>query len=113
MLFDQRRMALAGHGAEADGQLLHDVEDRDQHNLQEQQAVAPLRAALRRGDDAARVGVGEHDHDAGPGDREKTPPVESGRSQRVDGHQRGALCAEEEPLSDWCTTLRLEASLVP
>ena len=96
MLLDQRRMALACNGAEADSQLLHDIEDRDQHNLQQQQAIAPLRAALRRGDDAARVGVGEHDHDAGPGDGEKTTPVESGRSDGFDGHRRGTFARKRK-----------------
>ena len=98
MLLDQRRMALAGDGAEADGQFLHDIEDGDQDDLQKQQAIAPLRAALRRGDDAARVGVGEHDHDARPGDGEKSPPVESGRSDGFDGHRRGTFARRKNPV---------------
>ena len=94
MLLDQRGVALAGHGAEADGQLLDDVEDRNQDDLQKQQAVAPLRAALRRGDDAARVGVGEHDDDARAGDGEKAPPVEGGGRKGVGGHRGAAFGAD-------------------
>ena len=68
-------VALAGRHAEPHRQLLDDVEDRDQQELQRQQPVAPLRAALRRGDDAAGVGVGEHHHQTRPGDDEEAPPT--------------------------------------
>ena len=82
MLLDQSRVSLAGHRAEPHRQFLNDVEDRDEEELQRQQAVAPLRAALRRGDDAAGVGVGQHDDDAGPGDDEEPSPVEGKRRDR-------------------------------
>ena len=50
--------------AEAQGELLHDIEDRHQHQLHQQQPIAPLGPALRRRDDAAGVGVGQHDDEA-------------------------------------------------
>ena len=75
-LEDQPGVALAGRRAEPHRQLLHDVEDRDQQELQRQQAVAPLRAALGGGDDAAGVGVGQHHDQAGPGHDEETAPAE-------------------------------------
>ncbi len=76
MLLDQFRMALARHRAKPHRQFLDDVKDRDEHDLQQEQAVAPLGAALRRSDDAARVRVRQHDDDAGSGDDEEPSPVE-------------------------------------
>ena len=67
---DQLAVAAAGEDAQPDGQFLHHVEDRDQHELQQQQPVAPLHAALPGGDHAADVGVGQHHHQA----RARTPP---------------------------------------
>src|SRR5271166_1525921 len=86
LLLDQFRVSLAGHGAKADGQLLHEVENGDQNELQQQEAIAPLGAALRRRDHAAGVGVGQHHHNAGAGDGEEAAPAEGGRSESVDGH---------------------------
>ena len=94
-------MSLSGHGAEADGQLLHDVEDRDQNELQQKQAVAPLRAALRRRDDAAGVGVGQHHDNAGAGDGEEAAPAKGGRSESADSHGRETWRQEREHIPDW------------
>ena len=64
-------MAAAGVDAEPHGQLLNHVEHRNQQQHQGQQAIAPLRAALGRRDDIAGVGVGQHDDEAGPPDRDR------------------------------------------
>ncbi len=85
----QLRVALASDHAEPHCQLLHEIEDRDQQELQQQQPVAPLRAALRRGDEAAGVGVGEHDDDAGSGDEQKAPQIEAEGAPRGDGGDSG------------------------
>jgi hypothetical protein len=79
LLADHLRVALAADDAKPNRQFLHHVEDGDQHHLQQQEAVAPLRAALRGGDQAARVGVGEHDDDARPGDEGESSPAEARR----------------------------------
>ena len=68
-LLDQFAVALAGEDAQPDGQFLNHVEDRDEHQLQKQQAVAPLHAALAGGDDAADVSVGQHDDETRAQDR--------------------------------------------
>ena len=56
-------MAAAGEDAQTDGQFLHHVEDRHQDQLQDEQPVAPLHAALARGDHAADIGIGQHHHE--------------------------------------------------
>jgi hypothetical protein len=63
-----------------DREFLHDVENWHQQELEQQQAVAPLDAALPGGDDAADVGVGEHDHDPRTEDREKGQAASTGAS---------------------------------
>ncbi len=68
---DQFAVAAPGEDAEPHGELLHHEEDGDEQNLQQQQAIAPLHAALAGGDDAADVGVGQHDHDPGPEHRDE------------------------------------------
>ena len=70
-LADQLAMPFLGHQSEAHGELLHHVENRHQQDLQRQQSIAPGCAALRGGDDAASVGVGEHDHQARAEDGEQ------------------------------------------
>ena len=99
LLLDQLGVSLAGHEAEPDGQLLHDIENRDQDELQQQEAIAPLGAALRRRDHAARIGVGQHDHNAGAGDGEEAAPAEGGRSESVDGHGVETQRGRGEPFS--------------
>jgi hypothetical protein len=64
-------MSAPGEDAEANRELLHHEQDRDQDKLQKQQPVAPLDPGLAGGDDAANVGVGQHDHDARPHHREE------------------------------------------
>ena len=61
---DQFAMAAAGVETEPHGQFLNHVQHGDQQQNQRQQAIAPLRAALGRGDDIAGVGVGQHDEEA-------------------------------------------------
>lgn len=82
---DQFRMASAGHGAKTNRQFLHDIEDGDQDELQEEEAIAPLGAALGSRDDAARVGVGQHDDEPGSSDHEETAPTEGSGSRGVGG----------------------------
>ena len=65
---DQLAMAAAGEYGQADRQLLDDVEDGHQHELQQEEPVAPGHARLPGGDDAADVGIGEHDDEAGAED---------------------------------------------
>ena len=79
MLLDEFGVPLAGRQTEPHRQLLDDVEDRDEQELQGQQPIAPLRAALRRGDDAAGVGVREHHDQTRSGDDEKAPPTGEGK----------------------------------
>ena len=67
-------MAFTTHDAEAHREFLHNKQDRDQHQLQQQQPITPLRAALGRGNDAAGVGVGQHDHEAWADDHRKACP---------------------------------------
>ena len=77
MAGNQLAMPAPGAKTEADGELLHHVEHRDQHELQAEQPIAPLRSGLGGGDHAARIGVGQHHHqprtegeqDAHPGRR--------------------------------------------
>jgi len=73
-LADQFAVPLLGRQAEAHRQFLHHEQDRDQHQLQHQQLVAPLGAALGGRDDAAGVGVGEHDHQAGAEHGQESAP---------------------------------------
>src|ERR1700761_9303290 len=64
-LADQFAMAAPGKNPEPHREFLHQVEYRDQNYLQQQQAIAPLDPALAGGDDAANIGVRQHDDDAG------------------------------------------------
>ncbi len=89
VLADEHRMALAGDDAEPDGQLLHEIEDRNQQDLEEQELVTVLRATLRCGDDRASIGVGEHDEDARPEDGDEMPEA---RSDRGTGLVDSARC---------------------
>ena len=57
-------MAAPGEDRQAHRQFLDHVQDRHQDQLQQQQAIAPLHAALPGGDDAADIGIGQHDHQA-------------------------------------------------
>ena len=68
-------MALAADDPQADGEFLDDIEDRNENELQQQQPVSPFGAALRRGDDAAGIRIGEHDDNAGTGHERKAQPV--------------------------------------
>ena len=87
MFFNELRMALAGDQSEPNGQLLDDIKDGNERQLQPEQAIAPDGAALRRGDDAARVGVGEHDHEARPRDRKEiSQPCPARRCYAQLGH---------------------------
>ena len=93
MLPDELRVALAGDDSKPHGQFPHEIEDRDQRDLQRQQSIASLRAALRGVDEAAGVTIGEHDDDAGAGDEQKAPPVPSGR----DGPNGGGFARRHGP----------------
>ncbi len=75
-------MAAAGEDAEADGEFLDHVQDGDEDELLQEQAVAPLHAALAGGDDAADIGVGEHDDEAGPEDGHGAGEAGVGRHRR-------------------------------
>ena len=57
-------MAATGKDTEPDSQLLNHEQDRHEDELQQQQPVTPLHAALASRDDAADIGVGEHDDEA-------------------------------------------------
>ncbi len=61
-------MTASGVDAEPDRQLLHHVEHRYQQQQQRQQPITPARPALRGGHHVSRVGVGEHDQQAGSPD---------------------------------------------
>ena len=74
MLFDQVGVSLPRGDADPHGQFLHHVKHGNQSQLQPQQAIAPGGAALRGGDDAAGVGVGQHDHHARPRHHQKIAP---------------------------------------
>ena len=74
--------ALPRAKADPQRELLGEEHEGDEQQIGEQQAVAPLRAALRDRDDAAGVGVGEHRHQAGPGDGEEDTPPEGRRGPR-------------------------------
>ena len=63
MMLDERRVSLSRDDAEAHREFLDHVENGDQDHLEEEEAVTPLRTALCRRHDAARVGVREHDDD--------------------------------------------------
>ena len=55
-------VSAPGKNPKPHGKLLHQVEYRNQNQLQQQQAISPLHPALAGGDDAADIGVGQH-HD--------------------------------------------------
>jgi len=79
-LANQFAMAAAGDQAQPQGQFLDHEQDRDQDQLQGQELVAPLGPALGGGDDAAGVGVGEHDQKARPDHRH--PVARTARTDR-------------------------------
>ena len=62
LLPNQFTVAAPCEYAEADRKFLNNIQNRHQHQLQQQQPVAPLHAALRRRDNAADIGVGKHDN---------------------------------------------------
>ena len=68
LLADQLAMAAAGEDSEADREFLGDVEHRDEQKLLGQHAIAEFDAAIGRRDDAADIGVGQHDDQAGAED---------------------------------------------
>ncbi len=78
-LANELGVAAAGEDAEAHRQLLHQIEHRDQEEDERQQPVAPQRSPLRRDDNIADVGVGQHDQQARApyGDR----PDDGGRAE--------------------------------
>ena len=59
-------MPAPGEHAQAHGQFLHDIKNRHQQNLQQQQPIAPLHTTLAGGDHAADIGIRKHHDDAGP-----------------------------------------------
>ena len=81
-------MALAGDHTETNCQFLYDVENWHERELQQQQPVAPLGAALGRSYDAARVRVSQHDDHARADDGRKPTPVERG----FGGMDKWVLC---------------------
>ncbi len=84
LLADERREALAGHGAHARAHLLRHAEDGRDQQQQPQHAVAVARADHRPRGDAAGVVVGGGGDEARPEDREED-------------HQAAAADAADEP----------------
>ncbi len=62
MLTDKFSVTFARDKSEPNRDFLHDIEDRDEHELRQDHRESPLRAGLRGGDDAARICIGEHNH---------------------------------------------------
>ena len=62
---DQLAVSFAGENTQSDGEVLHHEKDWHQKKLQQQQMISPLCAALCRSDNAADIGIGKHDNDAG------------------------------------------------
>ncbi len=89
---DQLTVAFAGRQAKPDRQLLDQVQHRHQRHLQPQQLIAVARPALRRGNDAAGVGVGQHDHQPRSGRQQQQLPPGNGVGMRAVLRRRaGAL----------------------
>ncbi len=63
-LADQLAKTASGEQAETGRQFLNQIKGGRQREDQRQQAIAPLCAGLRRRDDIAGVGVGQHDQQA-------------------------------------------------
>ena len=72
-LLDQLPMAATGEYPQPHREFLDHVQDRHEDELQQQQSVAPLHAALPGGDDAANVSVSQHHHDARTQNGHETP----------------------------------------
>jgi hypothetical protein len=90
-------VSLAGHDAKPHGQLLHHEQDRHQHDLQQQEPVAPLGAALRCRNDAAGIRVGQHDHEAGAGHGSEMTPVENAHARDGIGCGHGGFTYAGRP----------------
>ena len=97
-------MTTACRRAEADGEFLNDVEDRHEQELQQKQGIAPTRSALRGGDQAPDIGVGEHHDKTGSCGLEKR-----GYAGQVSGVGHGIAtgtvkAGSERPSKPWCVT---------
>ena len=95
---DQRPVTLAGEDPEANGAVLDDIEDGNEGDLGQHQPVAPLGTRLGRGDQAAGVGVGQHDHQPRPehgGEAQPAPAVVAAgfREERLVGHRGAGMTA--------------------
>ncbi len=65
-------MAFAGDNAESSGHLLYDIQDRDEQEFREEQAVSPCCSGLSSGDRATHVGVCQHHYDSWAPDSQET-----------------------------------------
>ena len=83
-------MTLACENTEAHGQFLNQVQDRHQHELQQQKPIAPLNPALGGGDDTADISIGEHHDKSRAKDRKGPFPTEP-RSGRLTHHHTDHL----------------------
>jgi hypothetical protein len=84
MLENELAVAAARHQPKSDGEFLHHEEDRHEDELHDQQPIAPLGAALSGGDDAAGIGIRQHDDEAGADGGEKGKSAQSrGEGDRV------------------------------
>jgi hypothetical protein len=84
-------MAASGKDAEPNREPLDEIKDRDQDKLEQEQAVAPLDAALSGGDNAADVGIGKHDDHTGAEDGEGVCEADSGARLAERGANAGDL----------------------
>jgi hypothetical protein len=57
-------MTAAGENPKADSQFLDHVKDGHERQLKGEELISPLDTALPGGDDAADIGIGQHDHEA-------------------------------------------------
>ncbi|CAB1127676.1 protein of unknown function [Candidatus Hydrogenisulfobacillus filiaventi] len=82
-------MPASGDHAQADGDLLYQVEDGDKQQLGQDHGVAPLHPRLGGGDHAADVGVGQHHHDPRPKGEAVAQPGPAPRPGRGCGQTAG------------------------
>ena len=80
---DQLTVATAGEDRQTDRQFLHHIKNWHQGQLQQQQPIAPLHAALPGRDNATDVGVGQHHHKPGAEYRHESAQPGSRAKRRV------------------------------